>query len=1352
LIVASADRIIELLYQARARPAGAERERFLAEACGDDATLKDQIVSLLKADADEGDSDFLKNTQLLRPTAPVTEKPGDRIGRYRLLEQIGEGGCGVVYMAEQEEPVRRRVALKVIKLGMDTKQVIARFEAERQALAMMDHPNIAKVLDAGATDTGRPFFVMELVCGIKITDYCDQNNLSTDERLKLFIQVCQAIQHAHQKGIIHRDIKPSNILVTQHDDVAVPKVIDFGIAKATIGQLTDKTVFTAFTQFVGTPAYMSPEQAQMSGLDIDTRADIYSLGVLLYELLTGNTPFDAKELLAAGMDEMRRKIREDEPARPSTRLSTMAAMDLTAVAKNRHVEPPRLIHLIRGDLDWLVMRCLEKDRTRRYATANALAMDLQRHLNDEPVVACPPSRSYRFQKLVRRNKLAFAAATAITIVLVLGAVMSTWQAIRATRAERDQSRLRAAAQQAQVNEARSRLNAEADEKKAEIEAARNAQVAHFMKDMLKGVGPGFALGRDTKLLQEILGQTRQRLDELKGQPEVEADLCATLGNVYSDIGEYTNAAAMLQEALTLRKKLHGGNHPETANSLNDLAELLYRQGKWQGAEAMHRAALAMRQQLFGSEHLDIAASLSNLGEALRRQGKLSAAEPLHREALAIRKKLLGDENLDVAQSLYNLGLLLWRQGNLSEAESSHREALAIRRKLLGDQHPDVATSLDRLGLVLGSQKKTVEAEKVHREELAMRRKLLDAEHPDLANTLYNLSLVLTDQGKLNEAAALQQEALAIRRKRLPPGHPEVFQSVETLANVLGRQGKLDQEENLYRDELNRQRRLLGDLDPAVAKTFGGLAGMLEALHKDTEAEALYRERWQYLCAKLPLDDPRLDSVRQGLGGVLLSEGKWAEVELLFNQPAATTKGGPPLTAALLRSRGVFRARTAHWKDAAADFSSAITLEPDNPDSYHPLGPLLVQQGDLSRYRSYRTDCLARFGLTADPVVAERIAKSCLLLPATEPELGTLSSMADTAVSAGSNNWRWANFQFAKGLAEHRMGRFDSAAVFVKTVLAKGNYVWMQAEAEFVLALASHQTRHAGEARAALETGTELLEQWLSKLDRPDLGGDWKDLLIELILMREARDLIGGQAGQEAIALLNDDQEDFAVRLKLYQSKSPYRLAERITALLSQGKFAEAEPLARECLALWKQRFGAVHRKVGAALGSLARVLRQEGKLTEAEALLREELAMERKLSGDEHPFVANSLAELTSILLAEKQFAEAEPTARECLTIREQKLPDEWRTFNARSLLGESLLGQKKFAEAEPLLVSAYEGMKQREGRIPALGKPRLRESLQRLVQLYEAMGQSEKAAGWKTKLADFDQVEAVKQAAVPQP
>ncbi|HEX5218391.1 MAG TPA: serine/threonine-protein kinase, partial [Verrucomicrobiae bacterium] len=358
--------------------------------------------------------------------AIIEEEIGGRIDRYKILQKLGEGGCGVVYMAEQTEPVRRRVALKVIKLGMDTRQVIARFEAERQALALMDHPNIARVLDAGATLNGRPYFVMELVKGVRITDYCDQNHLSARERLNLFVQVCQAIQHAHQKGIIHRDIKPSNILVTLHDGVPIPKVIDFGIAKATDQPLTEKTVFTEVGRFMGTPAYMSPEQAELSGLDIDTRSDIYALGVLLYELLTGRTPFDAKELSQAGLDEMRRRIREEEPIRPSTRLNTMANADLTKVAERRQSEPAKLTRFLRGDLDWIVMKCLEKDRMRRYDTANGLAMDIQRYLNNEPVIACPPSSLYRFEKMVRRNKLAVGALGGVTLSLLLGLGLSTW--------------------------------------------------------------------------------------------------------------------------------------------------------------------------------------------------------------------------------------------------------------------------------------------------------------------------------------------------------------------------------------------------------------------------------------------------------------------------------------------------------------------------------------------------------------------------------------------------------------------------------------------------------------------------------------------------------------------------------------------------------------------------------------------------------------------------------------------------------------------------------------------------------------------------------------------------------------
>jgi eukaryotic-like serine/threonine-protein kinase len=437
------DREVAVFSAARRLPPS-QRAAFLDNACAGDAALRQHVEELLRASAEAGG--FLQGPAgsspepggTIRLQGILAEKPSARIGRYKLLQQIGEGGCGVVYMAEQQEPVRRQVALKVIKAGMDTKNVIARFEAERQALALMDHPNIAKVLDAGATDAGRPYFVMELVRGIKITDYSDQNHLSTKERLGLFVQVCQAIQHAHQKGIIHRDIKPSNILVTHNDGVPMPKVIDFGIAKATQQPLTDKTLFTAFDQFMGTPSYMSPEQAEMNALGVDRRSDIYSLGVLLYELLTGQTPFGTNELLKAGLEEIRRIIREDEPARPSTRLSTMTAADLSEVAKRRREEALKLSNSVRGELDWIVMKCLEKDRSRRYDTASGLASDVQRHLRNELVLARPPSPLYRLRKLVRRNKLVVVAAGAVLAGLLMGLLLAAWLAWHVSRTKPEQ--------------------------------------------------------------------------------------------------------------------------------------------------------------------------------------------------------------------------------------------------------------------------------------------------------------------------------------------------------------------------------------------------------------------------------------------------------------------------------------------------------------------------------------------------------------------------------------------------------------------------------------------------------------------------------------------------------------------------------------------------------------------------------------------------------------------------------------------------------------------------------------------------------------------------------------------------
>jgi serine/threonine protein kinase len=464
-----------IFAEALRRSSPGERAAFLDQVCGADQAWRERIETLIRSHDEAGS--FLKEP-LAAPCATIaepsiTEAPGTVIGHYKLLQQIGEGGFGTVYMAEQKEPVRRRVALKIIKLGMDTKEVIARFEAERQALALMDHPNIAKVLDAGATETGRPYFVMELVKGVSLTEFSDQNQPSAYERLELFVAVCQAVQHAHQKGVIHRDLKPSNILVTLHDGKPVPKVIDFGVAKALNQELTEKTLFTAFDHMIGTPQYMSPEQAEMSGLDVDTRSDIYSLGVVLYELLTGTTPLEAKQMRSAAYAEMQRLIREEEAPRPSLRVSTLGER-LSVVARDRHCDPVQLQRLLRGELDWIVMKALDKDRTRRYETANGLARDLQHYLADEPVEACPPTAGYKLRKFARKNRKLLTTAAAFAALLLLGVAASMWQAVRATQAEAVAlaNKQQATANAAQAQEKEQEANQQRDEARQQRDEVR----------------------------------------------------------------------------------------------------------------------------------------------------------------------------------------------------------------------------------------------------------------------------------------------------------------------------------------------------------------------------------------------------------------------------------------------------------------------------------------------------------------------------------------------------------------------------------------------------------------------------------------------------------------------------------------------------------------------------------------------------------------------------------------------------------------------------------------------------------------------------------------------------------------
>jgi len=716
-----------------------ERAEYLRRACGDDPQLRQRVEELLEAHFAAGE--FLEQspaTVLHGNNDDVQAGPGTVIGPYKLLQQIGEGGMGIVFMAEQIEPIQRTVALKIIKAGMDTRHVIARFEAERQALAMMDHLNIAKVLDAGTTESGRPYFVMDLVKGVPITQFCDEKHLSLRERLNLMLPICQAVQHAHQKGIIHRDIKPTNVLVAEYDNCAVPKVIDFGVAKATAQKLTEQTMFTEFGQVVGTVEYMSPEQAKFNQLDIDTRSDIYSLGVLLYELLAGSPPFEQKRLREAAFDEVLRIIREEEPPKPSTRLSASDA--LPSIAANRQTEPARLSRDIRGELDWIVMRSLDKDRHRRYQTALALAEDIQCYLTDQPVTACPPSALYRFRKFARRNKGGVLAVSAVTASVILGLVLAS---IGFFQARREASR------------------ADREAAHALVQANRSEEVSRFLKQMLEGVGPAVALGRDTVLVREILNKTAEHLNELKAQPEVEAELRHVLGQVYRDLGLYEKAEEMDKRALELNRAIYGNESAKVASDMNALASTLWKLNRYAESERMHREALAMRRKILGNDDGSVAQSLQNLGMTLLWSNKFDEAIPVFRESIDIRRRLYGHQSERTASSLFGLAVVLRIKNQLDESEKLHREVLAIRRRVFGEIHPSVADSLSGYANLLRDQGKLKEAAAMHMEALAMRRKLYGDQHPYVQSSLSYLLEVFMRQGSSGDAEDAISKAMEI---------------------------------------------------------------------------------------------------------------------------------------------------------------------------------------------------------------------------------------------------------------------------------------------------------------------------------------------------------------------------------------------------------------------------------------------------------------------------------------------------------------------------------------------------------------------------------------------------------------
>ena len=833
---------------------------FLNAACGDNRELRARVEDLLRAHEQAGN--FLGGDSPRREEAepPAAERPGTSIGPYKLVEEIGEGGFGIVFLAEQQQPVRRKVALKVLKPGMDSRRVIARFEAERQALALMDHPNIARVLDAGQSDLGRPYFVMELVKGVPITKFCDEQQLTPRERLDLFLHVCVAVQHAHQKGIIHRDLKPTNVLIASYDGRPVPKVIDFGVAKALGQQLTDLTLATGFGGVVGTLEYMSPEQAEFNALDVDTRADIYSLGVLLYELLTGTTPLTPERLKQAAITEVLRLIREEEPPKPSMRISD-SKDSLASVSAQRKLEPARLTREVRGDLDWIVMKCLEKDRSRRYESASGLARDIERYLRDEAVEASPPSGLYRLRKFARKNRKVMGTVATFVLLLALGAGISAWQAVRARAAEK---------------QALGALDREAEQlKQTKKSEARARMVLKFFQDKVLAAarpkGQEGGLSKDVTL-REALDQAESEISKsFANEPLVEASIRNTLGVSYWFLGAQDLAMRQQERALALRRQELGPDHPDTVGIMNDLAVILVAQGKFQEAQKTLEEVVAVKQRTLGPEDPITLRSVNNLAGIMAQLGSFQEASKLEEETWHIQQRVEGEEKIFTLRSAYNLAIMWRHLGRVEESRNLFEKTLQTLQRVFGPDHQDTLRVMNCLGELMLDQGQVAEARKLFEKTLQLQQSVLGATNDETILTMANLADTSRAQGLLEEAGNQAEKAADLHRRTLGPEHPQTLVALTILANVYRDRGRYAESQQLYEETIERQRPILGPKTIETQKLLNSFAWMLS-----TAADPRFRNppRAKELAEEVVQHAPKSADKWTTLGVAYYQTGDW----------------------------------------------------------------------------------------------------------------------------------------------------------------------------------------------------------------------------------------------------------------------------------------------------------------------------------------------------------------------------------------------------------------------------------------------------------------------------------------------
>jgi tetratricopeptide (TPR) repeat protein len=846
----------DLLHQAM-QLTPEQRPQFLDEACSSDARLRAEVESLLSADEDVRSS-FLQSPLLGANSDQLDDVSGLEAGqifaqRFQLVRKLGEGGMGQVWLAEQTSPVRRQVALKLIKAGMYDESVVQRFQSERQSLAIMDHPAIAKVFDAGATPQGQPYFVMEYVPGLPITQYCDEKKLKIENRLELFIHACEGVQHAHQKAIIHRDLKPANILVMEVDGQPVPRIIDFGLAKPTTPQL-DGEMFTQVGNFVGTPGYMSPEQADPSVDDIDTRTDVYSLGAVLYVLLAGSQPFETKPGEKLQLDELLRKLREEEPPKPSTRVSTdRGTSDATAEA--RSTEAIYLVRRLRGDLDSIALKALEKDRSRRYGTPSELAADIRRYLNHEAIFARPASAGDRLRKYVRRHRVAVAVAAGLVMLL---AVFSIVQAVALRR----------------ITLARDRANSERD---------RATRITDFMTNMFKVADPSQARGNSVTA-REILDKASNDIGAgLAKDPSAQAEMLQVMASTYENLGLYGRAHELAKRALDSRIRILGDEAPKTLESKDQLGWILAREGHDEEAEKLERQALAGETRLSTEGNVPTARTMDHLAVVLLHRGHYDDSEKLARQSIDLDNRVLGPENPQTLEAINHLGAALLTERHYPEAERVYRRLLDAELRVLGPDHPETLKAQANLAVAVYRQGRSAEAEQLYRDALVAHKRVLGQEHQNTVRLMESLAILIAVEGHTSDSEKLFRDVLAIRSRTLGPEHPDTLNAKANLSELLMTPGRLVEAERLQREVFAARARILGPANPATLHSQSDLANIMIRQRRYAEAEKVAREAFNVENDALGLGSPFTVDALQQLGTAMTYDHRYSEAAKLFRE-------------------------------------------------------------------------------------------------------------------------------------------------------------------------------------------------------------------------------------------------------------------------------------------------------------------------------------------------------------------------------------------------------------------------------------------------------------------------------------